>query len=104
MAKEEECTKLTKVNEQYNIHYNKKKDIITKLQEELKSKEMAIATAAALEEKYANQMAPMRDELNLEKFKNKSLGRLWRTCTYMVKGGLWLSSLIRWMRYIQYAK
>lgn len=73
-TKEEECNKLTKINEQYNVHYNKKKEIIAKLQEELKSKTQAVENARAIEEKYANQMAPMRDQLNLELAKNKTLG------------------------------
>lgn len=74
-TKEEECNKLTKINEQYNIHYNKKKEIIAKLQEELKSQAQIIDSAKAVEDKYASQIAPLKDKLNLEIAKNKNLGK-----------------------------
>lgn len=74
-VKEEEIRKLTNLNDQYNIHYNKKKEIISKLQEEVKSQAKVIDNAKVLEEKYANQMAPLKDQLNLEVAKNRSLGK-----------------------------
>ena len=69
-----ERKKLQDINEKYNIHYNKKKEVIAQLTEELKAKHQEIENFKVTEDKLVKEVTPLREKLEVEAIKNKSLG------------------------------
>ena len=71
---EAERAKLQDINEKYNIHYNKKKETIAQLTEQLKSVNEEVDMLRKVEEKLVKDSAPVREELLSEQMKTKALG------------------------------
>ncbi|XP_052795618.1 myosin-7-like isoform X2 [Mya arenaria] len=72
-AETKERENLQNINDQYKVHYNKKKSIIAELEGRIREQTQALENARAIEDKYANMMAPMTDKYNVEVAKNKKL-------------------------------
>jgi len=70
----EEREKLQNINDQYKVHYNKKKAIITELEAKLAEQTTALENARAVEDKYAHMVTPLQDKYNVEVARNKKLG------------------------------
>lgn len=73
---EGERKKLQDINEKYNIHYNKKKETIASLTQELESKKREMDELTKSHDKMAQDVAPLREQYDGEVKKNKTLGKL----------------------------
>ena len=73
---EGERKKLQEINEKYNIHYNKKKETIASLTQELESKKREVDELTKSHDKMVQDVAPLREQYDGEVKKNKTLGKL----------------------------
>ena len=72
---EVERKKFQDINEKYNIHYNKKKEMIVALTEELESKKKEVDELIKNQEHLMNKVSPMREKYEGELAKNKVLSK-----------------------------
>lgn len=70
---EEERKRLQEINEKYNIHYNKKKEIIAQHEEVIKKQNQELDYYKRAEDKLTREYAPLNEKYNLEVAKNKKL-------------------------------
>lgn len=71
---EAERQKLQDINEKYNVHYNKKKETIASLTQELETKKKEIDELTKIHDKMVKEAAPLHEKYECEVMKNKGLG------------------------------
>ena len=72
---EAERKKLQDINEKYNIHYNKKKETIASLTQELETTRKEVEELTKTQEHLLMEVAPTREKYEGELVKNKILSK-----------------------------
>lgn len=74
-ATEAERKKLEEHTELYKVHYNKKKEIIAQQAEQIEKKTQELDYYKRAEEKLISEYNPVKDKLNMEIMKNRTLSK-----------------------------
>ena len=72
---EAERKKQVDINEKYNIHYNKKKEIIASLTQELDSERRKVEELNRSNDKLVKDVAPLQEKYDGELMRNKGLSK-----------------------------
>ena len=72
---EAERKKLQDINEKYNIHYNKKKETIVSLTQELDERRQEVDELTRSNDKLVKDVAPLREKYDGELMRNKGLSK-----------------------------
>ena len=72
---EAERKKLQDINEKYNVHYNKKKETIVSLTQELEVKQQEVDELMRSNDKLVKDVAPLKEKYDGEIMRNKGLSK-----------------------------
>ena len=75
------------INEKYNVHYNKKKETIVSLTQELDIKKQEVDELTRSMDKLVKDVAPLREKYEGEQMKNKGLCKCSLVCLIVVCQG-----------------